>query len=79
MNKMHDLRFAIGVFSMLIGGILFGYSFNSAKEWNLNKAIGWGYEDHSTFTRWCGIIFVIFGVAMIFLSFIKRSRRTSGR
>jgi hypothetical protein len=71
MNKILDLRFVIGVFFTLIGLLLFGYSFNDTGEWNLNKTIGWGYENHTSINRWCGIVFGVFGIAMILLSFMK--------
>lgn len=58
MNKILDLRFVIGVFFTLIGLLLVGYSFSSA----INS---------SDVNRWCGIIFAIFGIIMILLSFVK--------
>jgi uncharacterized membrane protein YidH (DUF202 family) len=73
MNKILDLRFVIGVFFTIVGLLLLGYSFadHTAGQWDLNKTIGRGYEDHSSINRWCGIIFAIFGIVMILLSFVK--------
>jgi len=58
MNKLLDLRFIIGGFFALVGVILLGYSFLG------NSAI-----DSVTINRWCGIVFIVFGLLMIFLSF----------
>lgn len=71
MNKILDLRFVIGVFFTLVGLLLFGNSFTDPAEFNLDRAAGWAYKDHSSINRWCGIAFVIFGVIMILLSFVK--------
>ena len=59
MNKLLDLRFVIGVFFTLIGLMLVIFSFTSQEEAAQN------------INRWCGIVFALFGVLMIFLSFGK--------
>lgn len=59
MNKILDLRFVIGVFFTLIGLLLMGYSFMNAEQGG------------QSINRWCGIIFTIFGIIMILLSFVK--------
>jgi len=73
MNKILDLRFVIGLFFTVVGVLLFAYSFSSGTQMNLNKAIGWDedYNRFVTINRWCGIVFTIFGVLMIILSFAK--------
>ncbi|MCE3281313.1 MAG: hypothetical protein K0Q66_50 [Chitinophagaceae bacterium] len=59
MNKILDLRFVIGLFFSVVALLLIGYSFttDSVAAKNIN--------------RWCGITFIIFGVSMIILSFVK--------
>lgn len=60
MNKILDLRFVIGLFFTIIGVILLVYGFmNFDNTMSLNKAIGWGVEDHSFINRWCGIVFTL--------------------
>jgi len=61
MNKLFDLRFVIGSFFTVVGILLLGYSFLSADT---------VLEMHTT-NRWCGILFIIFGVVMIVLSLQK--------
>ena len=56
MKKLFDLRFVIGAFFCIIGILLLGYSFFSAK-------------DGVQVNRVCGIIFIAFGVSMIWLSY----------
>lgn len=58
MQKFLDLRFIIGAFFALVGILLLGYSF-----------LGNGAIDSVTINRWCGIVFIAFGLLMIFLSF----------
>ena len=74
MNKILDLRFVIGVFFTLIGVLLVGYSFlNPDGQWNLNRSIGWdsAYNRSVSINRWSGIVFSVFGILMIVLSFMK--------
>ena len=58
MNKLLDLRFIIGAFFSAVGMLLLGYSF-----------FGQGTVDSVTINRWCGIVFIAFGLLMIILSF----------
>lgn len=58
MNKLLDLRFVIGVFFSILGILLLGYSF-------INPTEG------ESVNRWCGIIFLVFGLIMVILSFGK--------
>lgn len=58
MNKLLDLRFVIGVFFAILGVLLIIYSFSRAG----------GAE---TTNRWCGTIFLLFGIVMIALSYRK--------
>ena len=59
MNKFFDLRFVIGSFFTVVGILLIVYGFLTKNEMqNLN--------------RWCGGIFIVFGIVMILLSYQKR-------
>ncbi len=58
MNKLLDLRFVIGSFFSLVGLLILIYSFISS-------------SDGSEVNRWCGIVFVLFGIFMIVLSLQK--------
>ncbi len=62
MNKMLDLRFIIGAFFAVVGMLLLGYSF-------LGVTV-----DSVTLNRWCGIVFIGFGLLMIFLSFQNNAK-----
>ena len=56
MNKLFDLRFVIGCFFLVVGLLLLVYGFfSSANDQSVN--------------RWCGGIFVIFGLIMLLISF----------
>ena len=59
MNRLIDLRFVIGLFFFIVGMILLGYSFIT----NVVDAIA--------INRWCGIVFIVFGAFMLFLSYRK--------
>lgn len=61
MNKLFDLRFVIGLFFSIVGILLLGYGFLSAKI------------DLQEVNLWCGGIFVVFGAMMIFFSFRNNS------
>jgi uncharacterized membrane protein YidH (DUF202 family) len=76
MRNVFHLRFVVGVFSILIGILLLSQGFNDNRygQWNLNKAIGWGYKDYSAIKRWCGAILMIFGIILTLLSFKNHSR-----
>ena len=56
-SKIFDLRFVIGLFFTVIGVILFVYNLTSNAPSNVNK--------------WSSVMFLIFGVGMIILSFKK--------
>jgi cytochrome c biogenesis protein CcdA len=60
MNKLFDLRFVIGSFFTLVGILLLGYSFTAASA-----------DNTQVVNRWCGIVFIVFGVLMIVLSLQK--------
>ncbi len=59
MNKLLDLGFIIGAFFAVVGMLLLGYSF-----------LG-GTVDSVTLNRWCGVVFIAFGLLMILFSFKK--------
>jgi len=54
MNKLFDLRFVIGIFFIVIGAILIVYGF-------LSKQL-------TTVNEWCGVMFLVFGLFMLFLT-----------
>ena len=54
MNRLLDLRFVIGLFFLITGILLLLYSFFSA-----------GLAE--TVNRWCGIVFIAFGIFMAFV------------
>jgi hypothetical protein len=60
LNKLLDLRFVIGVFFTLIGLLLLVHGFASA-------------EGGEAVNRLAGIVFLVFGVLMILLSFGKEA------
>jgi hypothetical protein len=60
MNKLLDLRFVIGLFFLVVGMLLLGYSFVSE-----NKA-----RNMTEVNRWCGIVFILFGV---FMNLLRKS------
>jgi len=61
MDKLLDLRFVIGAFFTIVGILLLGYSFTN-ENFNVQET-----------NRWCGIIFLAFGVIMIILSLRKNA------
>lgn len=61
MNKLFDLRFVIGSFFALIGLLLLGHSFMGT------------IKNSETVNRWCGLVFIVFGILMIFFSFVKNA------
>jgi putative Mn2+ efflux pump MntP len=63
MNKLFDLRFVIGSFFSIVGLLLLIYSFAGS-----NLA-----EQDQNINRWCGVIFIVFGVIMIILSLQKEA------
>ncbi len=66
MNKLFDLRFVIGLFFSVIGILVFGYGFLSGKN------------DLHEVNRWCGAIFILFGIVMITLSYQKKTTKGTG-
>ena len=63
MNKLLDLRFVIGVFFTALAVLLLGYSFFAA---GLS-------DDAKSINRWCGSLFLVFGVLMIIFSLRKNA------
>jgi len=63
LNKLLDLRFVIGVFFTVIGGLLLGQSFLSTP-----------CVAACSINRWVGTIFLAFGILMIVMSFQKESQ-----
>ncbi|MBS1919384.1 MAG: hypothetical protein JST17_03930 [Bacteroidetes bacterium] len=64
MNKLFDLRFVIGCFFLIVGVLLLLYGFFSdATEQSVN--------------RWCGSIFLLFGIIMLVLSTRNNANDTS--
>nr|WP_294993676.1 hypothetical protein [uncultured Sediminibacterium sp.] len=59
MKKLFDLRFVIGLFFLSMGVILIGYYFLT--DINL--------EMHLTVNKWSGLVYLIFGVVMLRLSY----------
>lgn len=66
MNKLFDLRFVIGLFFSVIGLLVFGYGFLAGKN-DLNEV-----------NRWCGGVFILFGIIMILLSSQKSTQDDAG-
>lgn len=60
-NRLFDLRFIIGSFFSIVGLLLLIYGF-------FNES-----EQTNAVNRWCGGVFVIFGVVMILLSLQKEA------
>ena len=64
MDKLLDLRFVIGLFFLIVGVLLLGYSFLAhAAE-----------ETLTAVNRWCGIIFIVFGILMSFVLNVRSSK-----
>jgi len=61
MNKLLDLRFVIGVFFIALAILLLGYSFITSNLLDNAKSVN----------RFCGVVFAVFGVVMVILSFRK--------
>jgi len=66
MNKLFDLRFVIGAFFTVIGILLLGYSFTATSAETATSI-----ENTQVVNRWCGIVFMAFGILMIILSLGK--------
>lgn len=61
MKKLFDLRFVIGLFFLSMGVILIGYFLMA--DTNLNM--------HPTVNKWSGLVYLVFGLLMIRLSYGK--------
>ena len=61
LNKLFDLRFVIGSFFSIVGILLLIYGFLIETEASRN------------INRWCGIVFLLFGIVMIILSLQKEA------
>ena len=61
MNKLFDLRFVIGSFFGIVGVLLLIYGFTTADDASNAHVVN----------KWCGGVFVVFGVVMIILSMEK--------
>lgn len=59
MNKLFDLRFVIGLFFSVVGLLLLIYSFMEAAART------------QIINRWCGGLFLLFGILMVLLSLKK--------
>jgi uncharacterized membrane protein len=57
MKKLFQLSFVIAVFFIVVGSLLFVYSFITS-----------GDKEAVTVNRWCGIVFIVFSLVMFFLS-----------
>ena len=65
MKRLFDLRFVIGLFFGVVGVLLLGYSFFS------------GDVAAVSINRWCGVLFLLFGVFMIYLHYAADKRTDS--
>lgn len=63
MNKLFDLRFVIGSFFLVVGILLLAYSFFAVTSADYSQTVN----------RWCGVVFIVFGIVMIVLSFQKEA------
>ena len=59
MKKLLDLRFVIGLFFSITGGLLSGYHQISGELSKVNF--------------WCGLVFLVFGIFMIAISYFGRT------
>lgn len=59
MKKLLDLRFVIGMFFLIVGALLCFYHFVGVKNAEMSTAVN----------IWTGIVFVVFGALMVFLSY----------
>ena len=58
MKKLLDLRFVIGIFFSLIGVLLIFYHFFGKQNSSFDNKVN----------LWSGIVFLVFGLSMIFIS-----------
>jgi uncharacterized membrane protein len=59
MKKLFDLRFVIGLFFLVVGLLLLLYGLFASGQ------------DGETVNKWCGGIFVLFGIFMLLLAYRK--------
>ena len=59
MKKLYDLRFVIGIFFLVIGILLLGYTLLASSS------------DTMSINKWCSILFILFGGSMLTLSLKK--------
>ena len=64
MNRLLDLRFVIGLFFVVVGRLLFGYSFLTSKA---DDAL-------ITVNRWTGVVFMLFGLFIIYLHYVAERK-----
>lgn len=62
MNRLLDLRFVIGIFFIIVGLLLLIYHFTGKKDAAMDTAVNLN----------TGIVFLLFGVFMIFISLRKK-------
>jgi hypothetical protein len=62
MKKLLDLRFVIGAFFTVVGALLLIYYFMKASE----------VLPAAMVNAWCGIVFMLFGLGMITLSYVQK-------
>jgi hypothetical protein len=62
MKKLLDLRFVIGVFFTVVGSLLILYHFIGESATESNTMIN----------IWCGVLFLLFGISMIVLSYLQK-------
>ncbi|RYY39131.1 MAG: hypothetical protein EOO08_11415 [Chitinophagaceae bacterium] len=58
MERLFDLRFVIGAFFSIAGILLLVY----------------GFSEGAAVNKWCGGIFILFGLLMVALSYFKEVR-----
>jgi uncharacterized membrane protein len=62
MKKLLDLRFVIGMFFTIVGLLLAIYHFTGTVNAALNTSVN----------IWCGLLFMLFGISMITLSYVQK-------
>lgn len=61
MKKLFDLRFVIGVFFLTTGTLLLIYHFISPTKTEMSPSVN----------QWSGLLYVVFGIFMVGLSYAK--------
>jgi len=62
MKKLFDLRFVIGVFFLIVGLLLLGYHTTAKVNAEMSGSVN----------LWSGIIYTLFGVFMIVISYTSK-------